>query len=94
MAMKELIISFNEEWLGLPFAELMAFYTVQSAAKVLGFERQRIYQLIDEDALEGIRLMDEEGDVVKVVVTKRSVKAYLKYQKQREKVTKPSFNAG
>lgn len=90
MAMKELTLSFGEHFY-LPFAEWIAMYTVPTAAKKLGVDRQRVYQLIEEDTLEGARLLDEDGDLIKVVVSKRSVQAYIEYRKSKAAVTRPKF---
>jgi len=90
MAMKELTLSPGEEFV-LPVAEWIAMYTVPTAAKKLGVDRQRVYQLIESDTLEAARLLDEEGDLIKVVVSKRSVDGYIAYRKKRAAVARPSY---
>ena len=93
MAMKELTLSFGEHFY-LPIAEWIGMYTVPTAAKLLSVDRQRIYQLIDENKLEGARLLDEEGDLIKVVVSKRSVKGYLDYRARKDAMAPPIYAAG
>lgn len=90
MAMKELTLNFGEHFY-LPIAEWLAMYTVPTAAKMLGVDRQRVYQLIDEDTLEGAKLLDGDGDLIKVVVSKRSVQRYIDYRNDKASVIKPKF---
>lgn len=93
MAMKEIKLSQLDQFV-LPIAEGISapfFLTVPSVAKRLKVDRQRVYQLIDESTLEGIRLLDEDGDLIKVLVTRRSVNAYDEYRESKASLKRPSF---
>jgi excisionase family DNA binding protein len=90
MAMKEITITTGKE-LVLPVAEWIGFYTVPSAAKRLGVSRQRVHELIEGGKLEGARLYDQDGDLIKVVVSKRSVQAFQEYRTKRAELVAPSF---
>lgn len=91
MAMIEMVLRFDEEFV-LPIAEFVAgTYTVVSAAKKLGVDRQRIYQLIEADNLQGIRLLDTDRDLIKIVVSKASVDAYLEYREKKAAAVAPKY---
>lgn len=66
-----------------------AVYTVPSAAKALGVERNHIYQLLREGRLEGGNAVDDNGDLIKVLISKRSVLAYKEWRDA--KAARPSY---
>lgn len=63
-------------------ALMQGFYTVGSAAKKLGMERQSVYELLDT-SLETIRLTDSFGDRVQILITVESVDAYAAWRKAK-----------
>ncbi len=71
---------------------VLGLYTVQRAAKILGLERQTVYQLLDSDNLEGVRILDAAGDLVKVLVTKPSVEAYAEWRHSKDTLPRPSYS--
>ncbi len=89
--MKEVSLSALEEFPGvLEVAQLLVgFYTVQSAAKKLGLERQTVYDLVESGNLEGGRVVDADGALIKVLVSKRSVEAYATWR--AGKANRPSY---
>ena len=91
MAMKELKLSLGEEFFGLPIAEWLAMWTVPKAAKILGMTPQAVHQLIERDLLLGARLLDNEGDLIKVVVSKKSVDEYQTYRANKAKLVRPAW---
>lgn len=91
MALKTCHIDKLEEFL-LPMARPFAgAYTVKTATKVLGVNRQRVYQLIDSGALKAVQLVDADGDAIQVLISKQSVQDYLEYRKADGALPRPSY---
>jgi excisionase family DNA binding protein len=91
MALKTLPLDQLEQFFYPMAKPLAGAYTVKSASQALDVNRQRIYQLIDSGALNAVKVVDQEGDLIQVLISKKSVQEFLDYRKSDGKVPRPSY---
>lgn len=91
--MRELHLNLVEDAAGLDalLPLCMGWYTVQSAANILGLHRTTVYQHLASKNLEGMRVFDSCGELINVLVSKKSVEEYDAWRKAKAALPRPSY---